>query len=169
VNGSKISLERITPQKAMIFKEVRLRALLDSPTAFSSTFATESTLTDDDWVARVAQWSSGTSTTYLALDGGRACGIASGMLDQTDPSRAHLLSMWVAPTHRRMGIGRSLVEAVLAWARAKNVQTMQLLVTSNNDTAIQFYQRLGFTLTGCTGTYANDPALKDYEMIRSLC
>jgi ribosomal protein S18 acetylase RimI-like enzyme len=152
----------------MIFKEVRLRALLDSPTAFSSTFAKESTLTDDDWVARVAQWSSGTSTTYLALDTGRACGIASGMLDQTDPSRAHLLSMWVAPTHRRMGVGRSLVEAVLAWARAKNVQAMQLLVTSNNDTAIQFYQRLGFTLTGYTGTYANDPALKDYEMIRSL-
>lgn len=153
----------------MIFKDVRLRALLDSPTAFSSTFAKESTLTDDDWVARVAQWSSGTSTTYLALDTGRACGIASGMLDQSDPSRAHLLSMWVAPTHRLMGIGRSLVEAVLAWARAKNVQTMQLLVTSNNDTAIQFYRRLGFTLTGYTATYANDPALKDYEMIRSLC
>lgn len=153
----------------MIFKDVRLRALLDSPTAFSSTFAKESTLTDDDWVARVAQWSSGTSTTYLALDTGRACGIASGMLDQSDPSRAHLLSMWVAPTHRRMGIGRSLVEAVLAWARAKNVQTMQLLVTSNNDPAIQFYRRLGFTLTGNAATYANDPALKDYEIIRSLC
>ena len=153
----------------MIFKDVRLRALLDSPTAFSSTFAKESTLTDDDWVARVAQWSSGTSTTYLALDTGRACGIASGMLDQSDPSRAHLLSMWVAPTHRRMGIGRSLVEAVLAWARAKNVQTMQLLVTSNNDPAIQFYRRLGFTLTGNEATYANDPALKDYEIIRSLC
>jgi hypothetical protein len=24
-------------------------------------------------------------------------------------------------------------------------------------------------LTVCAGTYANDPALKDYEMIRSLC
>jgi ribosomal protein S18 acetylase RimI-like enzyme len=68
-----------------------------------------------------------------------------------------------------MGIGRSLVEAVLAWARATNVQTMQLLVTSNNDTAIQFYQRLGFTLTGYRGTYANDPALKDCEMVRPLC
>lgn len=153
----------------MIFKEVRLRALLDSPTAFSSTFAKESTLTDDDWVARVAQRSSGTSTTYLALDGENACGIASGSLDQGDATLAHLFAMWVAPSHRCMGIGRSLVEAVLAWARAKNVQTMQLLVTSNNDTAIQFYRRLGFTLTGYTSTYANDPALKDYELVRSLC
>lgn len=163
-----VTLEPLTPRLATLFKDVRLRALLDSPTAFSSTYAKEVNLTDDDWVKRATQWCNENSTTFLALDAGSACGIASGMLDQTDLSRAHLFSMWVAPTHRRMGIGRSLVEAVLAWARTKNAQSMRLLVTSNNDTAIQFYQGLGFTLTGYAGIYANDPALKDYEMIRSL-
>ena len=44
-----ITLELLTPQTALAFKDVRLRALLDSPSAFSSTYAAESQLTDADW------------------------------------------------------------------------------------------------------------------------
>jgi ribosomal protein S18 acetylase RimI-like enzyme len=163
-----ITLELITSQNAMIFKDIRLRALQDAPTAFSSTYAEESKLTDADWVKRAAQWSSEKSVSYLAMDAHIPCGIASGMLDQADATHAHLLSMWVAPTHRRQGVGRTLVEAVVTWARAQNAQTLHLLVTSNNDTAIKFYQRLGFALIGRTETYANDPALLNYEMRRSI-
>lgn len=43
-----------------------------------------------------------------------------------------------------------------------------LMVTSNNDRAMQFYQNLGFALTGRSETYRNDPALLDFEMHRSL-
>ena len=111
----------------MIFKDVRLRALQDAPTAFSSTYAEESKLADADWMKRAAQWSSEKSVSYLAMDARIPCGIASGLLDQADATRAHLLSMWVAPTHRRLGIGRTLVEAVVTWARTQNVCTMQLL------------------------------------------
>ena len=52
-----ITLELLTPQNAMVFKYVRLRALQDTPTAFSSTYAEGSKLTDDAWVKRAAQWS----------------------------------------------------------------------------------------------------------------
>ncbi len=152
----------------MHFKNVRLRALQDSPTAFSSTYAEESKLTDADWLQRATQWSSEKSVGYLAMDARDPCGIASGLLDQADATRAHLLSMWVAPTHRRQGVGRTLVEAVVSWACSQNVRTLQLLVTSNNDSAIEFYQRLGFSLTGKTETYRNDPALSNYEMISSI-
>lgn len=160
-----ITIEPLSAQKALVLKEVRLRALQDTPTAFSSTYARESRLTDAEWVARAVQWSSQKSTSYLALDAGVGCGIASGLLDKND---AHLLSMWVAPTHRRLGVGHRLVEAVIDWSRARNARTMRLLVTSNNDAAIKFYQRIGFTLTPYTEPYANDPALASYEMIRPL-
>jgi ribosomal protein S18 acetylase RimI-like enzyme len=43
-----------------------------------------------------------------------------------------------------------------------------LKVTSNNDHALHFYQSLGFALTGRSETYRNDPALREYEMRRSL-
>ena len=163
-----IALETVTPEHAMAFKDIRLRALLDAPTAFSSTYAKESQFTVTDWVARAVHWNSEISTTYLAMDKGTACGIASGLLDQDGAGRAHLLSMWVAPTHRRLGIGRTLVDAVINWARAQNARTLQLLVTSNNEGAIKFYQSLGFKLTEYTEPYANDPALSNYEMILTL-
>jgi ribosomal protein S18 acetylase RimI-like enzyme len=163
-----IAIELITPQNAPIFKDIRLRALQDSPTAFSSTFAEESKLTDADWVKRATQWNGAKSIGYLALDDRAAVGIAAGILNQTEPSRADLVSMWVDPIHRRKGIGRVLVDAVVAWARERNAQGLWLLVTSNNHTAINFYQRLGFSLTGKTEPYRNDPALLNMEMRRSI-
>ncbi len=163
-----ITLELITPRNAMVFKDVRLRALQDTPTAFSSTYAEEFKVTDADWVKRAEQWSSEKSVGYLAMDAHAPCGITSGLLDQDNATRAHLLSMWVAPTHRRVGIGRTLVEAVVAWARTKNARTLLLLVTSNNDAAIEFYQRMGFSLTEKIEPYRNDPDLSNFEMIRSI-
>ena len=163
-----IILEPITTRNALLFKDVRLRALQDSPTAFSSTYAEESLLTDTDWVKRAAQWNSEKSIGYLAMDARISCGIASGLLDQVDATRAHLLSMWVAPTHRRQGVGRTLVEAIVTWARTQNLRTLLLLVTSNNEGAIKFYRQLGFTLTGRTEPYANDLALLNYEMSQSI-
>ena len=53
--------------------------------------------------------------------------------------------MWTAPTHRRQGVGRLLVGAILDWARQRGARTLRLMVTSNNEPAISFYQRLGFT------------------------
>jgi len=162
------TIELITPKNAMVFKDVRLRALKEVPTAFSSTYAEEFQLTDAEWLKRAARWTDETSIAYLAVDAGSPCGIAAGFLDKNEATRAHLVSMWVAPTHRRLGIGYMLVEEIIAWLRVKSVRTLQLLVTSNNDPAIRFYQQLGFQLTGRTEPYANDPALSNLEMIRSI-
>jgi ribosomal protein S18 acetylase RimI-like enzyme len=68
----------------------------------------------------------------------------------------------------RKGIGRMLVETVVTWARSQNAQVLLLLVTSNNHKAINFYQRLGFSLTGKTEPYRNDPSLLNYEMHLSI-
>ena len=99
-----IELVTLTAATAAVFKDVRLRALRDTPTAFSSTFDEEAKLSDNDWIRRAAQWSGISSVTYLAIEGGLACGIASGYLDKQDHVQAHLASMWVAPTKRRRGI-----------------------------------------------------------------
>jgi len=163
-----IKLEQIGPTNAPVFKNIRLRALQDSPAAFSSTYAEESKLSDADWLKRASQWSSAHSVAYLAMDAGNAVGIAAGVRDRNDPQRANLMSMWVAPAHRRRGIGRMLVDAVAAWARAQDMLYLCLMVTSNNDHAMRFYQSLGFALTGRNEPYRNDQALFNFEMHRSL-
>jgi len=56
-----ISLKRITPADVTVFKTVRLRALHDTPSAFSSTYAEECRLADAEWTARISEWSGSAS------------------------------------------------------------------------------------------------------------
>lgn len=163
-----IALERVTPQNASIFKAVRLRALQDTPSAFGSTYAKESQFPDSEWAKRASNMNGERSIGFMAMDGGAACGIAACFLDQTDATHAHLISMWTAPSHRQQGIGRLLVNEILAWARERRVRTLRLLVTSNNASAIKFYEQLGFSRTGRIEPYPNDPAMIEYEMSRSV-
>ena len=163
-----IALEPITLLNTFLFKDVRLRALQDSPGAFGSTYARESQFTDAEWIKRVERWNGDVGAGFLALDDGTPCGIAGTFLYQNDATRAQLIAMWTAPTHRQQGVGRLLVNAVLNWARSRNARTLLLMVTSNNESAIRFYERLGFIRTGRTEPYPNDPAVIEYEMSRPI-
>lgn len=163
-----MAIEPITEPNTWLLKAVRLRALQDAPHAFSSTYAEESQLSDSDWIKRVERWNGESRAGFLAMDEGTACGMAGSFLDQYDPTRAQLISMWTAPTHRQRGVGRLLVNEVLHWAQGGHARILQLMVTSNNEPAIRFYQRLGFTRTGRTEPYPNDPAVIEYEMSRPI-
>ena len=163
-----IVIRSVTPLNTSVFKAVRLRALQDTPHAFGSTYLKESQFPDSEWLARVERMNGETGAGFLAMDGETGCGLVGSFLDQNDPSRAHVISMWTAPTHRQRGIGRLLVNEVLKWANGRNARALVLMVTSNNQPAIRFYQQLGFTRTGRTAPYPNDPAVLEYEMSRPI-
>lgn len=76
--------------------------------------------------------------------------------------------MWVAPTHRRTGLGSKLLDEVYQWAKDLGHSDLHLMTTSTNAAAIRFYQRYGFILTGATEPYPPDPKLISYEMIKPL-
>lgn len=160
-----IAIKRVTPETALVFKDVRLRALKESPTAFSSTYAKESQLPDEEWVRRAERWARGEGIAmFLGFDGDTPCGIAGSMLDEGNPERAHVISMWVDPVYRRGGVGKALIDAVVQWNRSRGVRETVLMVTSVNTGAIAFYERIGFRKTGITGPYPNDPEIVEYEM-----
>lgn len=163
-----VTIEQVGLQNIETFKTVRLRALADSPSAFGSTYARESSFSEEEWVARVERWNGERGIGYLAMEDGMPCGIAGALRDGDDLTRAQLVSMWTAPTHRRCGVGRLLVESVVDWGREHNVRTLQLFVTSINDAAIRFYEGLEFEMTGRTEPYPNDPDLIEYEMARQI-
>jgi ribosomal protein S18 acetylase RimI-like enzyme len=164
----KIVIERVARRNTLVFKAVRLRALREDPQAFGSTYAMELQLTDADWDKRVEGWNGERGVGFLAMDQDMACGIAGSLLDENDATRAQLISMWTAATHRGRGVGRLLVDEVLAWARGRKAHVLLLMVVGNNEAAIRFYERLGFTRTGRTEPYPNDPALMEYEMERKI-
>jgi ribosomal protein S18 acetylase RimI-like enzyme len=163
-----ITVEELSSRLVMHFKMVRLTALQDTPTAFASTYSRESKLSDEDWLTRVSTWNSDRSTCYLAMEKGAPCGIIAGKCDEHDLQRAHVLSMWVAPTHRRTGLGSRLVSAVQSWAQNLGVHELRLMVTSTNATAIRFYEKCGFTLTGVSQPFPNHPALSESEMLKPI-
>jgi ribosomal protein S18 acetylase RimI-like enzyme len=161
-------LHQITPALAASYKAVRLRALSDSPSAFGSTYARESQFTDADWQQRAVNLCTSRSIGYLAYDNDEYCGIAVSFLKEQNPQHAELMSMWVAPGHRRSGTGRLLVDAIETWARHRGADTFQLMVTRENIAAIAFYQRLGFTPTGRTEPWPPNPSLIQFEMSKPL-
>jgi ribosomal protein S18 acetylase RimI-like enzyme len=158
----------ITAANVQLFKDVRLRALADTPSAFGSTYAREAAFSDSEWLTRARRWNGEQGIGFLAMVGATSCGIAGSLLREEDPAKAQLVSMWTAPTHRQQGVGRLLVNEIFNWARSRNVRELLLMVTSVNQPAMAFYDRLGFTRTGHTEPYPHDPALLEYEMSRPV-
>jgi ribosomal protein S18 acetylase RimI-like enzyme len=164
-----IKIKRITPEIALVFKQVRLRALEDSPTAFSSTYAKESQLPDEEWQGRAERWGGeGDDAIFLAFDGEAVCGIVGSYVEPERVERAQVISMWVAPEYRRAGVGKALIDAVAEWNRPRGIRELVLRVTSVNSGAIAFYERLGFAKTGVMGEYPNDASIIEYEMVLAL-
>jgi ribosomal protein S18 acetylase RimI-like enzyme len=76
--------------------------------------------------------------------------------------------MWVAPGYRRRGIGQLLVDEIANWARSRHVRSLELMVTSVNDSATRFYERLGFQRTGRTEPYPHNSTVLEYEMSKLI-
>lgn len=161
-----IRIEPITVSNRAVFRSVRLRALKEDPSAFGSTYAREAAFDDDEWARRVVRWSGEQGIGFLAIHEDRACGIAGALLEESD--QAQLVSMWTAPEYRQHGVGRLLVEAITAWAVGRGLNMLRLMVVSENQSALSFYERLGFIRTGRSEPYPNNVALEQWEMARPL-
>jgi ribosomal protein S18 acetylase RimI-like enzyme len=160
-----LTIVPLSPRVLNDFKAVRLRALKDTPSAFGRTYAEESNFSDAEWLNRVTIWNSGSrSVCYIAMNGGEPCGIIACYLDDHDPPRPNVASMWVAPSHRRSGLGTRLLDYARKWAQTLKTPQMRLMVTSGNAAAIHFYERYGFALTGTIEPYPPNPTLHQCEM-----
>jgi ribosomal protein S18 acetylase RimI-like enzyme len=85
----------------------------------------------------------------VAVDGAEVIGWADVQQIQC-PGFTHRgsLGMAVARAHRRRGIGRRLLDAVVIAARELGVTRLELQVFRSNQGAVALYQRCGFELEG---------------------
>ena len=109
------------------YRDQRLRALADAPNAFTRTLAEEESRPDAESSSRLRSGvDSGWNVPLLAEVDSAPIGLVWGRIEAANPDIANLYQMWVAPKYRRLGVGRMLVEAVIAWARAADVQYLDL-------------------------------------------
>jgi predicted GNAT family acetyltransferase len=126
-------VRRLTPDEWQAYRDIRLRALADSPDAFASTLAREQELGEDDWRQRL------TGPVYVVEDphpvavGGTF--VNDGMLQ--------VFGMWTDPAHRGRGHSRRILDALIP------PDTDAILdVNIANPVARAAYERYGFVGTG---------------------
>ncbi|WP_409493422.1 GNAT family N-acetyltransferase [Amycolatopsis sp. cmx-11-12] len=131
-----------------VFREIRLRALMDTPENYGSIAASERAQSDEEWLARLAgdAW-------FAAFDDGRPVGLVAG---RARDDGWILYSMWVAPEARGRGLGTKLMGEVRSAAEADGAREVWLHVAEDNDRARRLYLRLGFIATGDLEPMPND-------------
>jgi ribosomal protein S18 acetylase RimI-like enzyme len=139
-----IQVRRLTSVDAVLYRALRLEALLNHPEAFGSTHDAE----DGKPIAWFAERLDLTAV-FGAFRDSVLVGLA-GFQVQDGPKVAHkgkLWGMYVRPDARKSHVGTKLVEAVLDHAR-QFVELIQLTVVSENKSARALYQSFGFSEYG---------------------
>lgn len=123
-----------------ILKEIRLAALLDTPTAFGVSYQTAIINSDEQWKQRASP------TIYpkfwLAFQDDKAIGMIGAGIDKRN--QYNLIAMWVEPASRGLGIADALVNAVKSDSIDKGFDQVFLDVSPDNLQATRFYRKHGF-------------------------
>jgi ribosomal protein S18 acetylase RimI-like enzyme len=138
-----LALHPLIPVDWRMLRAARLRALLDSPHAFTSSYACESEWGEPEWrrMFDAATW-------FIVRDAKEVVALARSVDGPEQPATRHIESIWVAPTHRRRGVLRALVQALVERERLMGVTDLLLWVLEDNYPAQRAYQALGFEPTG---------------------
>ncbi|HWC37939.1 MAG TPA: GNAT family N-acetyltransferase [Acidimicrobiales bacterium] len=162
-------VRRIRPDEGDRLRDIRLRALRDAPSAFASTFEAESTRPPAAWAERATAWSTGDSTaTFIAEADRRWVGLIGALRVPDEPGLVGLVSMWVAPESRRLGIAQRLIGEVVTWAGSIGACAVELWVARDNTGAIATYQRAGFVPTADHQPLPSNPCVDELRMVLRL-
>ena len=126
------------------WRDLRLRALQDSPLGCGSTYARERDYTPAEWRELVGDPE---DVCVVVETAGGPAGLAGGYPDR--PGLLHVIAMWVEPGARGQGLAHLLLDAVAAWARERG-RGLHLDVQTENLVARRSYERYGFVGTGET-------------------
>ena len=147
-------------------RDVRLRALADSPDAFGSTLEREAAFNDADWQEWARDAAAGSAETcFLAWLDDEPVGIVAAYAEE-GRDHLHLIAMWVAAEARRQGFGRALIEAIVSWSAESETPTIRLDVMLGNVEARRLYESFGFAPTGRTKQYEDRPHITTVELER---
>ena len=147
-----MQIRELTVDDATIYWPLRLRALREEPEAFGSSYE-ESILrpiTHIEERFRAAR-TSGSGFTLGAFDGDALVGTATLGREEGHKNRhiAGVHGVYVAPEARGRGIGRALMEALIARAGSMSgLEQLHLAVASANPPARSLYLALGFQVYG---------------------
>jgi ribosomal protein S18 acetylase RimI-like enzyme len=139
-----VEIRKIKSNEGLMLRDARLSALADSPYAFGATLSEEKRKPVNDFYSTAkAHSASETSTTFFAIENNSAVGQIGAFFDSVD-GESFICAMWVAPSHRRKGLGEQLISKAISWLTQRNASKICAWVANSNMVAIKFYQSVGF-------------------------
>lgn len=132
-----LEIRLLAPADWRVLRDTRLRALTDSPHAFTSDWRREHGLSENQW----RRWFD-SATWVVAVEREQVIGIVA-LVDGT-PEGQYVESIWVAPAHRQRGVFRALLDAVVEMGHLMGLDELLLWVLEDNTVARRAYARLGF-------------------------
>jgi RimJ/RimL family protein N-acetyltransferase len=131
------------------FRELRLEALQDSPTAFSMDYQRSFNYPSKYWGDTLAM-DDDESAIFFAEHDRHLIGM-TGIARGRSPKTRHGADIWgvfVSPSWRGLHIAEELIHACMKWAKAREIIILRLAVVTTNKSAIRCYERCGFTAYG---------------------
>lgn len=145
---AEVLIRRLEPHDAAALRELRLESLRVFPAAFSTDLAEDAARPAEAFADMLAQ-PEGELAVFGAFVGGELAGMA-GFAREAKAKMRHKALLWgvyVKPGRHGLGLGRALVEAVIAHARGR-VALLQACVSTTNESARRTYFGLGFKSWG---------------------
>jgi GNAT superfamily N-acetyltransferase len=150
------------PADWLVYREIRLRMLAETPDAYGSSYAFEVDLPESRWRERVTH-----PLLFLAVDHNEeVVGTATGLVGPSGTTE--VVAMYVAPEVRGQGCAGQLLDAVAAAARESGAHRLALRVTAGNGPATRCYTRYGFSPTGRSWPMERQPGLTEVELALAL-
>jgi GNAT superfamily N-acetyltransferase len=139
-----LTIRRLQPGEAALYREVRLAALRESPEAFATRHEEAAARSEESWRVQADGSATGRDrATFVALDEGPV-GLAALYRDEAAPETGELLQMWVAPVVRGGTVAAGLIGEVSQWAAANGFSHIRAEVMAGNARALGFYRKCGF-------------------------
>jgi ribosomal protein S18 acetylase RimI-like enzyme len=138
-----ITIRRLLREDASQYREFRLEALREWPSAFTSSYGEEIAKPVEATADRLT---SSQNVMLGAFDGAALVGIAGLAMEERRQVRhkATLVGMAVAKAAGGRGIGKELVSKILDAAIAAGVRQVGLTVSEGNAAAVRLYESCGF-------------------------
>ena len=146
---STIVIRQSNPADAANFRELRLGALLDSPTSFSMDYERASQQSIKYWEDTLAM-NDHESAIFFAEHESHLIGM-TGIARGRSPKTRHGADIWgvyVMPQWRGLRVADEMIGSCKDWAQAHGIVILRLAVIATKTSAIRCYERCGFVKYG---------------------
>jgi ribosomal protein S18 acetylase RimI-like enzyme len=142
-----MEIRKLTKDDAHAYFSIRLKALLENPEYYSSSYEEEKNRKIEMTMDRLSQENFITYGVFIEK-------ILVGIITYAKESRiktshiADIYGMYVDSSYRRKGLAKALLNHVIKVANNDKIERIRLSVTKTNHAALQLYQSLGFVIYG---------------------